>query len=131
MRRPLTLAALALILLGVEVATGVVSLAAVRLWTGFGALAGGVVGGEEAVIPAARYAIGLGLLLVGVGLGAGMLWADRAAGRILTEGTMCPHCLAATMRVRRGKRHKILSRILETNVTRRYCESCGWNGLAA
>ena len=46
MRRPLTLAALALMLFGVEVVTGAVPLAAVRLWTGFGAR----VGGEESVI---------------------------------------------------------------------------------
>ena len=93
MRRPLTLAALALMLFGVEVVTGAVPLAAVRLWTGFGAR----VGGEESVI----------------------------------SGLCAPPCLTATKRVRHRKQHKILSRILETNVTRRHCERCGWNGLAA
>jgi hypothetical protein len=127
LRRPLTFAALALMLFGVEVATGAVSLGAVRLWTGFGAF----LDGDEGVVSTARYVSGLAILLSGAILFFGMLWADRVSGRILTEGSVCPNCGTATKRVRRRKRHRILSRILETNVTRRHCERCGWNGLAA
>jgi len=60
-----------------------------------------------------------------------MLWAERAQGEIRTEGSVCPNCGTQTKRVRRRKRHRILSRILETGVTRRSCERCGWSGLAA
>ena len=108
MRRPLTLAALTLVVLGVEVATGAVSLAVIRLWAGFGAL-----------------------LASGTTLATAMIWAERAGGQIFPAGQVCPRCGTSTVRVRRRKRHRILSRILETNVTRRHCERCGWNGLAA
>ena len=121
------LVALALILLGVEVATGAVSLAAVRLWAGLGA----ALSGDQAVISTPRYLSGLGILLAGTGLGFAVLWAERVGGKLLMEGATCPRCGTSTKRVRRRKRHRVLSQILETNVTRRHCERCGWNGLAA
>jgi hypothetical protein len=127
LKRPLTFAALALMLLGVEVATGAVSVGLIRLWTGFGAL----LSGDEAIISSPRYVSGMGLLLTGSGLLVAMLWVQRAETGILTEGSTCPKCGTATKRVRRRKRHRVLSRILETNVTHRHCERCGWNGLAA
>ena len=127
MRRPLTLAALTLVVLGVEVATGAVSLAVIRLWAGFGAL----LTGDEAVISTPRYVAGLVLLASGTTLATAMIWAERAGGQIFPAGQVCPRCGTSTVRVRRRKRHRILSRILETNVTRRHCERCGWNGLAA
>lgn len=127
MRRPLTLAAITLVLFGVEVATGAVSLAVVRLWTGLGAL----LAGDEAVISTPRYVIGLALIVSGVTLAGAIAWAEHAGGRIARVGESCPRCGTSTVRVRRRKRHRILSRILETNVTRRQCERCGWNGLAA
>jgi hypothetical protein len=121
------LAAFALILFGVEVATGAVSLGFVRLWTGFDAF----LNGGEAVISTQRYLSGLALLSGGGGLLVAMLWAERAGGKITAAGSICPNCGTATKRVRRRKRHRILSRILEANVTRRHCEKCGWSGLAA
>ena len=114
-------------MLGAEVATGAVSLAAARLWTGLVAL----LRGQEAVISAPRYVSGVALLLAGVGLYAAMLWAERQRGTMVADGSRCPNCGSATKRVRRRKRHRLLSRMLETNVQRRRCERCGWSGLAS
>ena len=127
MRRPLTVVAVALILFGTEVATGAVSVAAVRMWAGFVAS----LTGTEFVISGPRYVTGALFTLAGGVLFGVMLWAERAQGEIRTEGSVCPNCGTQTKRVRRRKRHRILSRILETGVTRRSCERCGWSGLAA
>ena len=122
MRRPLTVAAIALILFGIEVATGALSVAAVRLWSGLIAS----LTGNEFVVSRPRYLTGVLLALSG----GVMFWADQAKGEIGNEGSVCPNCGTQTKRVRRRKRHRILSRILETNVTRRSCERCGWKGLS-
>jgi len=129
LRRPLTVVAVAvaLILFGTEVATGAVSVAAVRMWAGFVAS----LTGTEFVISGPRYVTGALFTLAGGVLFGVMLWAERAQGEIRTEGSVCPNCGTQTKRVRRRKRHRILSRILETGVTRRSCERCGWSGLAA
>ena len=127
MKRPLTFVALGLILLGTEVATGAVSLAGARLWSGFGA----ALGGEASGVPAARYFTGAALLLGGLALYAAILWAETERRTISADGEHCPKCGTVTRRVRRRKRHRVLSRMLEANVTRRLCEQCGWSGLAA
>lgn len=126
MRRPLTLVALGLILLGIEIATGAVSVAAVRLWVGLTA----TIAGDEYVIPGPRYLVGVVILLAGTALGVALLWAEAERRRIITEGSGCPKCGTPTKRVKRRARHRFLSRIIEANVTRRHCERCGWNGLA-
>ena len=123
MRRPLAVAAIGLILFGIEVATGAISVAAVRMWAGLVAS----LTGNEFVISRPRYVIGVLLTLVG----GVMVWAKQAQGEIRIQGSACPNCGARTKRVRRRKRHRILSRILETGVTRQSCERCGWNGLSA
>ena len=125
MRRPLTLAALGLLLFGLELATGAVSLTAVRLGTGLSAL----LAGEEFLVSGPRYVIGVAL--AATGLYGSLLWAERAQRKIMVGGSTCPECGTQTRRVRRRRRHRILSRIIETSVTRRQCERCGWNGLAA
>ena len=123
MRRPLTLAAIGLMLFGLEVATGVVSVAAVRLWAGLTAS----LTGNEFVVSRPRYLTGVLLTLTG----GVMLWADRVRGEILTEGSVCPNCGTETKRVRRHKRHRTLSRILKIDVTQQHCKRCGWSGLSA
>ena len=127
MRRPLAVAAVGLILFGIEVATGAISVAAVRMWAGLVAS----LTGNEFVISRPRYVIGVLLTLVGGVIFGVMAWAEQAQGEIRIQGSACPNCGARTKRVRRRKRHRILSRILETGVTRRSCERCGWNGLSA
>ena len=114
-------------LLGIEVATGAVSLAVARLFAGLGA----VLAGDEWLVSPPRYLSGVVIVLAGALLLAAVLWAEIQSRRILTEGSTCPNCGTSTKRVRRRKRHRILARILETQVTRRQCERCGWNGLAA
>jgi hypothetical protein len=127
LRRPLRLLATGLILLGTEVATGAVSLAFVRLWLGFQA----VVSGSEFVIATPRYLIGVAILLGAVGVIAGMVWVEGARRQIVPDGSACPNCGTLTKRVRRRRRHRLLSRVLETSVTRRRCGRCGWSGLVA
>jgi hypothetical protein len=87
--------------------------------------------GGEFVIAKPRYLIGCALLLAGVGVVAGVLWAEAARKRIVPDGSSCPNCGTQTKRVRRRKRHRILSRVLEASVTRRRCARCGWSGLAS
>ena len=127
MRRPLTVAAITLIMFGIEVATGAFSVAVARLWAGLIAS----LTGTEFVISGPRYLTGVLVALVGGVLFGVMLWAGHAQGKIRTQGSACPNCGTETKRVRRRKRHRILARILETGVTRRSCERCGWNGLSA
>ena len=127
MKRPLTVAAITLILFGIEVATGAFSVAAVRLWSGLIAS----LTGNEFVVSRPRYLTGVLLALSGGVLYGVMLWADQAQGEIRTEGSVCPNCGTRTKRVRRSKRHRILARILETGVTRQSCGRCGWSGLSA
>ena len=126
MRRPLTLAAFALMLFGLEVATGAVSVAAVRLLGGLTA----VLGGDEFIVSGPRYVTGIGLAFAGTALYGAMLWADQARGEILSGGALCPNCGTDTKRVRRLRRHRILSQVLGTDVTRHRCARCGWNGLS-
>jgi ribosomal protein S27AE len=126
LRRPLTLIALGLFLLGLEVATGVVSLAAARLGTGMRA----VLEGDEFLVPAPRYLAGLALALAGVALHGGVHWADVIKRRVAVGGEACPQCGATTRRVRRHSWHRVLAKVFDVRVTRRHCERCGWSGLA-
>jgi len=126
LRRPLTLIALALLLLGLQVATGVVSLTVVRLWTGSRA----ILNGDEFLVSAPRYLGGLALILGAVSLYGGVRWADRIEKKVAASGEVCPRCGSETRRVRRRPWHRVLARIFDVRVTRRHCERCGWNGLA-
>ena len=118
--------ALGLVVFGLEVATSAVTLTAVRLWTGFSTL----FAGDESLVSGSRYLIGIVLAFAGVTLYVVLLWADEAGRRITKDGVVYPNCGTQTKRVRRQRRHRMLARILETNVTSRHCERCGWNGLA-
>ena len=125
LRRPLTLLALGLFLFGLEVATGGPSLVVARLWTGSRAL----VAGDEFLLSASRYVIGLALTLGGMAVYGALLWADLARKHITAEGSVCPNCGTHARRVRRRGRHRVLSRVIGASVTRRRCEHCGWSGL--
>ena len=126
LRRPLTLLALGLFLLGLEAATGVVSLAVTRLATGLDA----VLSGDEFLVSAPRYLIGLALALGGIALYGGVYWAEMIQRSVAVDGEACPNCGTNTRRVRRRPWHRVLSRIFDVRVTRRHCERCGWSGLA-
>lgn len=126
MRRPLAVAALALILFGTEVATGVVSLAAARLWMGVGAF----LAGDDLLVATPRFVTGLVLIAAGAGLYGALLWAEGARRRLTEGGSVCLDCGTPTRRVRRRPSQRFLARVLEMAVTRRHCERCGWSGLA-
>ena len=56
----------------------------------------------------------------------------RFHGRIIEiGGSVCPVCGTESQRVRRRRRHRLLSMLLEARVTRRQCLKCGWRGLTA
>ena len=122
MRRPRTLAAIGLMLFGLEVATGAVSVVVVRLWAG---LTASLIG-SEFVVSRPRYLTGVLLILTG----GAMLWADRFRGGIWTKRVGCPNCGTQTRRVKRRRRDRILPRILKIDVTRQSCMRCGWSGLS-
>ena len=122
MSRPRTLAAIGLMLFGLEVATGAVSVVVVRLWAGLTAS----LTGSEFVVSGPRYLTGVLLILTG----GVMLWADRFREGIWTKRLVCPNCGTQTRRVRRLKRDRILPRILKIDVTRQSCMRCGWSGLS-
>jgi predicted nucleic-acid-binding Zn-ribbon protein len=126
LRRPLTLIALGLFLLGLEVATGAVFLALARLGTGMRA----VLAGDEFLVSTPRYLVGLALVLAGVGLYGGVYWADLMKLRVVVGGEVCPKCGTNTRRVRRRSWHRALAKVFDVQVTRRHCERCGWSGLA-
>jgi len=114
-------------LFGLEVVTGVVSVAAVRLWAGVTAS----LTGNEFVVSRPRYLTGVLLTITGGVLYGVMLWADRVRGEIRIEGSVCPNCGTQTELIRRRKRHRILSLVLKTDVTRQNWKRCGGSGLAA
>ena len=126
MRRSLALSALVLALLGLELATGAVSLSLERLLGGTAAL----LLGEEPVLPGYRLAAGWLLLLAAAGVVGALLWAERAARGVGFDGSACPRCGSDTKRIRRRRRHRLLAHLLDEGLTRRSCARCGWTGLS-
>ncbi|HCR04131.1 MAG TPA: hypothetical protein DIU18_02960 [Gemmatimonadetes bacterium] len=122
MSRPRTLAAIGLMLFGLEVATGAVSVVVVRLWAGLTAS----LTGSEFVVSGPRYLTGVLLILTG----GVMFWADRFREGIWTKRSACPNCGVQTRRVKRRRWDRILPRILKIDVTRQSCMRCGWSGLS-
>lgn len=122
MSRPRTLAAIGLMLFGLEVATGAVSVVVVRLWAGLTPF----LTGSEFVVSGPRYLTGVLLILTG----GVMLWAARFREGIWTKRSACPNCGVQTRRVKRRKWDRILPRILKIDVTRQSCMRCGWSGLS-
>ena len=125
MRRSLAFISLALVLMGLELSTEAISLTLGRLKAG----ASAVLAGAEFHIPAIRYEVGVFSLVLGVVLAAVLFWSNRARGEIQAVGHLCPSCGSPTRRVKRRKRHKLLSAIMGESLSRRKCETCGWVGL--
>jgi hypothetical protein len=115
-----------LFLLGLEVAIGVVSLSASRLGEGLRA----AVSGDEFLVSAPRYLSGLALMLVAAALYGGVRWAERVKREVIVSGELCPKCGNVTRRVRRRSWQRAVAKVFDVRVTRRYCEGCGWSGLA-
>ena len=126
MRHPLALAALVLALLGIELATGAVSLSLERLLGGTVAL----LRGEEPRLPGYRLAAGWLLLVAAAAVLGALVWAERAARTVRSAGPACPQCGSGTKRIRRRRRHRLLAHLLDEGLTRRSCARCGWIGLS-
>ena len=126
MRRTLAFISLALTLVGLELSTEAISLTLSRLKAGFGA----ILAGAEFHVPAFRFEVGVFALLLGIVLAALLLWSARARVEVRAVGHLCPNCGGPTRRVKRRKRHKLLSVVMGESIARRKCETCGWVGLS-
>jgi len=113
-------------LVGLELATEVVSLTFDRLRAG----AGAVLAGAEFQISAFRFEAGIVALVVGAALGVALVWSARASVDVRAVGPMCPNCGSHTRRVKRRKRHRLLAALMGESIARRECEACGWTGLS-
>lgn len=126
MRRSLAFISLALILVGLELSTEALSLTFSRLKAGVGA----ILAGAEFHVPAFRFEVGVGALVLGLVVAISLLWSARARVEVRAVGHMCPNCGSQTRRVKRRKRHKLLAIMMGENIARRRCETCGWVGLS-
>lgn len=65
-----------------------------------------------------------------VAFGAKVVLALATIYLILPEERSCVHCDADTLSVRMGPAGRLLARAMLGTVERRWCPSCGWEGLA-
>lgn len=126
MRRAMIVAALVLVIAGLELSTEGVSLVLARLVAGVQAIRSGV----EFHVSPARYGVGVLALGFGVALSILMVWAGQVRSAVGMVGGVCPDCGNRTRRVKRKGWHKLLSIMLGQRLARRTCEVCGWNGLS-
>lgn len=125
MKRVLEVLAVTLLVAGVELATGAISFGLNEVLKVFHHL----MAGSEPDVSPTRFFVGLGMVVVGGGLVTLDLWA-RAYSGVVGRGKYCPHCGVKAERVRRRRRHRVLSWVLGERVTYRKCKTCGWHGLA-
>jgi predicted RNA-binding Zn-ribbon protein involved in translation (DUF1610 family) len=123
-KRVLEVVAIALLVAGIEMATGAISYGLDRVAEVFRQLGRG---GEPGV-PAGRFLAGLGLVALGVGVVSVDVWARAHSGQV-GRGRVCPQCGEKMDRVRRKRRHRLLGWILGERLTHRVCPRCGWSGL--
>jgi len=127
LRRSLAVVSAILVLAGVEMSTEALTLTLRRLQAGLQALFLGV----EFHVSPLRFEVGVAAIAGGIVLGALLLWASRWTNSIDAVGVLCPQCGARTRRVKRRRRHKLLSVLTGRRLTRRKCDVCGWHGLSA
>ena len=125
MRRTLEVISLGLFLVGLELATGTLSLTITRLRETL-AYPLGSNGGERIEWGALA---GIGLILMVVVL-AGMTVLVRYRQEGIQDHLGCPKCGARTKRVRRRTKHRVLGRIVGKALSARHCQDCGWRGLS-
>lgn len=125
MKRLVEVLGLALLIVGVEWATGAVSHGLQRVHSVYLQ----VRFGTHPEISVSRFAWGIALAAAGGGLLALDLWA-RAYSRLVSGSKLCPRCGAQTERVKRRLPHRLLAALAGRRITRRKCKSCGWTGLA-
>lgn len=126
MRRGLALVALALVLMGLELSAEAISLVVQRLGAGVSAL----VAGAEFQVSGFRFVVGVGGLVLGLMIWGLLLWSARQGRAVATVGGACPRCGNDTRRVKRKEWQRVLAVLLDEQMTRRKCETCGWVGLS-
>ncbi len=124
MRRILEVLSLSLLLAGLELSVGTLSLTSSRISDSFSS-AFGV--GDAAPVPWTFW-VGMVMAVAAISIGAATLWARMGEKRIQAV-EQCAKCGANTARVRRRTRHRILGWLLGKTVTARRCGECGWSGL--
>lgn len=126
MRRGLAFASLFLVVTGLELATEALSLVLARLRAGMGAL----LSGAEFHVSPFRFGVGSTALVVGLAIGALLIWSGTRRHEVASVGVVCPQCGNRTRRVKRKEWQRILAVLMDERLTRRRCETCGWSGLS-
>lgn len=116
---------MALIVLGLELATGAFSEALATI----GQVLAAVRAGDRTAVYLPTFFLGLGFVAVGV-LGLAAATWSRVVRRRLVRGKSCPECDSRTTRIPRRRRHRLLARITGDEIHRRICTECGWKGLS-
>lgn len=115
---------MALLILGLELATGTLGESLGRIRGVAEALAAGE--GVEVYLPA--YFAGVLAICIGFAGLAVSAWSRLIRGR-LKRGTACPGCGSGTRRIRRKTLHRFLAGLVGEKVQRRICTECEWKGL--
>jgi len=126
MRRGLGFVSAALVVMGLELSTGAVTVVARRLGLGVAAL----LGGNEFHVAGFRFVAGVVALLLGLALWLLLAWSARKRAVVGAVGDGCPNCGNVTRRVKRREWQRLLSALLGERLMRRRCETCGWVGLS-
>ena len=124
MRRILEVLSISLLLAGLELSVGTLSITSSRIRESFSSAFGVV----DAVPVPWTFWVGMGMVMAAISMGVTTLWARIGEKRIQTDEG-CAKCGENTVRVRRGTRHRILGRLLGKTLTARRCGECGWRGL--
>ena len=127
MRRGMAFSSIFLLLVGLEMSTEGLSLVLSRLRSGVMAIAGDA----PLHVSEARFAMGVGFLLLGLALWLLLVWSSGHRRDVATVGGTCPQCGNRTRRVKRKEWQRILSLVTGEHLTRRHCDTCGWSGFTS
>jgi len=125
-QRGLAFISLGLTLLGLELSTEVISLTFSRLSAGVNAISNGV----EFHVTTLRFVAGVGALGTGIVLWLMLMWLAHERKSVGAVGQLCPECGSSSRRVKRKRKHRLLSSLMGRRLTRRHCDVCGWSGLS-
>ena len=112
--------------IGLEVATRMLSTTWTRLKEGVSA----VRGGPDGLVANPDFLVGLGLTALATTMLVISVWRSWVRSGLAVASTECPECGEQTKRIRRKISHKLMSPFLGDDITRRACSSCGWVGLS-